>query len=93
MLPQPSWDYRQELFAESLDETAKSWRPASPGRLEWVKGLTIFIHFIDHLLQLLRGGVLAQHPHHLAQLLGTDAAILRTQDKDIEGSLELCVQW
>lgn len=57
-----------------------------------MKGLTILVYFVNHLLQLLRCGVLAQHPHHLAQLLGADAAILRAQDKDIKGSLELWVQ-
>lgn len=57
-----------------------------------MEGLTILVHLINHLLQLLGCGVLAQHPHHLAQLLGADTAILRAQDKDIKGGLELCVQ-
>lgn len=56
-------------------------------------GLTILIHLVNHLLQLLRCGVLAQHPHHLAQLLGADTAILSTQHKDVKSSLELCIQW
>lgn len=54
------------------------------------KSLTILIHLINHLLQLLRGGVLPQHPHHLPQLLGADAAILCPQHEDVEGSLKLC---
>lgn len=57
------------------------------------EGLTILVHLVNHLLQLLRCGVLAQHPHHLAQLLGADAAILSTQHEDVKGCLELCVQW
>lgn len=55
--------------------------------------LTILIHFVNHFLQLLGCGVLAQHPHHFAQLLGADAAILSTQHKDVKGCLEFCVQW
>lgn len=56
------------------------------------KGLTILIHLVNHLLQLLRCGVLPQHPHHFAQLLGADAAILSAQHEDVKGCLELCVQ-
>lgn len=59
------------------------------GRAEETKLLTIFIHLIYHLLQLFRGGVLPQHPHHLPQLLGADAAILCPQHEDVKGSLEL----
>lgn len=55
--------------------------------------LTILVHLINHLLQLLRCGVLAQHPHHLAQLLGADAAILSAEYEDVKGCLELCVRW
>lgn len=60
------------------------------GMVEWTKPklLTIFIHLIYHLLQLLRGGVLPQHPHHLPQLLGADASILCPQHEDVKGSLE-----
>lgn len=53
------------------------------------KSLTILIHLIYHLLQLFRGRVLPQHPHHLPQLLGADATILCTQHEDVKGSLEL----
>lgn len=60
------------------------------GRAE---GLTILVHLINHLLQLLRCGVLAQHPHHLAQFFGADAAVLSTQHEDVKGCFELCVQW
>lgn len=51
---------------------------------------TVFVHLVNHLLQLLRCRVLAEHPHHLAQLLGADAAVLGVLHKDVEGGLELC---
>lgn len=54
------------------------------------RGLTVFIHLVNHLLQFLRCGVLAQHPHHFAQLLGANAAILGAQHEDVKGCLELC---
>ena len=51
---------------------------------------TVFIHLVNHLLQLLRCRVLAEHPHHLPQLLGADAAVLRILHEDVKGGLELC---
>lgn len=51
---------------------------------------TVFVHLVNHLLQLLRCRVLAEHSHHLAQLLGADAAVLGVLHKDVEGGLELC---
>lgn len=51
--------------------------------------LTILIHLINHLLQLLRSGVLSQHPHHFPQLFGADAAILRILYKDVKSGFEL----
>lgn len=57
-----------------------------------VGGLTVLIHLVNHLLQLLRCGVLAQHPHHLAQLLRANAAILGAQHEDVKGCLEFCVR-
>lgn len=58
-------------------------------QMKKLKSLTILIHLINHLLQLLGGGVLPQHSHHLPQLLGADAAILCPQHEDVEGSLKL----
>lgn len=51
--------------------------------------LTIFIHLINHLLQLFWCGVLSQHPHHFPQLFGADAAILRILYKDVKSGFEL----
>ena len=61
------------------------------GRGGGAKGLTILIHLVNHLLQLLRCGVLPQHPHHFAQLLGADAAVLCILDKDVKCSTELYI--
>lgn len=52
--------------------------------------ITIFIHLVNHLLELICGGILTQHPHHLAQLFGADTAVLRILDKDVKCSPEFC---
>lgn len=41
-------------------------------------------------LQLLRGWVLPQHPHHLPQLQCADAAVLGILTCNVKGCLELC---
>lgn len=51
---------------------------------------TVLIHLINHLLQLFRSGILAQHPHHLPQFFSADAAIFCILNEDVKRSLELC---
>lgn len=43
-------------------------------RSRWAK-LTVGVHFVDHVLQLSLGRVLAQGAHHGAQFLGGDGAV------------------
>lgn len=67
-----------------VGQAARSSHPPPPWKL-----LTILVHLLDDGIQLLFGGVLAQHPHHRAQLLGADVPTT-VRIKHVEGSFELC---
>lgn len=54
----------------------------------WWSPLTVLINLLDDLIQLLSGGVLAQHSHHGAQLLGADVATTVSVEH-VEGGFEL----
>lgn len=65
-------------------QAVHSSHPPPPWKL-----LTVLVHLLNDGIQLLFGGVLAQHPHHRAQLLGADVPTT-VRIKHVEGSFELC---